>query len=197
GPLLVLCLRAGRMRQWWRAALAAALTFTAVNLPIAVLYPDGWREFFRLNQSRGMDPDSIYNVISSFTGWAGFDGPLQPWESPSILNAVSMALFLAACAAVGVIAMTARRRPRVAQLAFLVVAAFLLTNKVWSPQFSLWLVPLALLAIPSVRVLLPWVVFDAFLWVAHMFYFHGTETLGLDAEGFYALGLVGHVLGRV
>jgi len=190
GPLLVLCLRAGRMRQWWRAALAAALTFTAVNLPIAVLYPDGWREFFRLNQSRGMDPDSIYNVISSFTGWAGFDGPLQPWESPSILNAVSMALFLAACAAVGVIAMTARRRPRVAQLAFLVVAAFLLTNMVSSPQFSLWLVPLAVLALPHRRLLLGWMVIDALVWAPRMYYFLGVDDMGLPEQWFTATVLV-------
>ncbi len=37
---------------------------------------------------------------------------------------------------------------RLAQLGFLVAAAFLLTNKVRSPQYSLWLVPLAVLALP-------------------------------------------------
>ena len=37
-------------------------------------------------------------------------------------------------------------RPRVAQVAFLLVAGFLLVNKVWSPQYSLWLLPLAVLA---------------------------------------------------
>lgn len=186
GPLLVLCLRAGRMRQWWRATIAAALTWTAVNLPIAVLYPDGWREFFRLNQVRAMDPDSIYNVISSFTGWAGFDGPVRSWESPTILNAVSMGLFLAACAAIGVIALTARRRPRVAQLAFLVVAAFLLTNKVWSPQFSLWLVPLAVLALPHRRLLLGWMVIDALVWAPRMYYYLGVGDMGLPEQWFTA-----------
>ena len=39
-----------------------------------------------------------------------------------------------------------RHRPRVAQLTFLIVAAFVLCNKVYSPQFVMWLVPLAALA---------------------------------------------------
>ncbi|MGV7835601.1 hypothetical protein PJM48_29075, partial [Mycobacterium kansasii] len=87
--------------------------------------------------------DSLYNVFKSFTGWQGFDGPLGFWEPPVILNAVSAVLFGLCCLGIGYVALTAPRRPRVAQLAFLVVAVFLLTNKVWSPQFSLWLVPLA------------------------------------------------------
>jgi uncharacterized membrane protein len=41
-------------------------------------------------------------------------------------------------------------------VAFLVVAAFLLTNKVWSQQFVLWLVPLAVLARPRWGAFLAW-----------------------------------------
>jgi uncharacterized membrane protein len=36
----------------------------------------------------------------------------------------------------------------VAQLFFLTLATFLLSNKVWSPQYVIWLVPLAVLARP-------------------------------------------------
>jgi uncharacterized membrane protein len=39
---------------------------------------------------------------------------------------------------------------------FLVVAAFLLVNKVYSPQYVLWLLPLAALARPRWRDLLIW-----------------------------------------
>ena len=41
----------------------------------------GWWEFFRLNQSRAADPDSLYYVVSGFTGWPGFDGPLGAGRS--------------------------------------------------------------------------------------------------------------------
>jgi uncharacterized membrane protein len=50
----------------------------------------------------------------------------------------------------------APRTPRFAQLGFLVVAGFLLVNKVYSPQYVLWLLPLAVLARPRWRDLLIW-----------------------------------------
>ena len=160
GPLLVLCLRTGRMREFTKTAGTAVLTWMLVNLPVLLLFPRGWSEFFRLNSRRGDDMDSIYNVVKSFTGWQGFDPGLGFWEPPTVTNTVSAALFLVCCAAIAYLALTAARRPRFAQLAFLVVAAFLLTNKVWSPQFSLWLVPLAVLALPHRRILLAWMTID-------------------------------------
>ena len=190
GPLLVLCVRTGTLTFWARATAAAAATWFAVNLPIALLFPRGWAEFFRLNSDRGADPDSIYNVISSFTGWSGFDGPLGPGEKPVILNAVTALLFLAVCLAVAYVGMTAPRRPRVASLCFLVVAGFLLTNKVWSPQYSLWLVPLAVLALPHRRILLTWMTIDALVWVPRMMYYLGVSNKGLPEQYFTAAVLL-------
>ena len=91
---------------------------------------------------------------------------------------------MSACAAIAYIALTAPVRPRVAQLAFLVVAAFLLTNKVWSPQFSLWLVPLAVLALPHRRILLAWMTIDALVWVPRMLYLYGEQNKGLPEQWF-------------
>ncbi|MGW1682138.1 glycosyltransferase family 87 protein [Saccharopolyspora sp. NPDC002376] len=188
GPLLILAWRAGKVSEAVRTVLAAALAWLAVNVPILVLYPDGWSEFFRLNNERPADPDSLYNVLMYFTGWTGFDGPLQNGATPTVLNAVSLVLFLLACAAIGWLALAARTRPRLAQLCFLVVAAFLLTNKVWSPQYSLWLVPLAVLAIPRWRLLLAWMAVDAAVWAPRMYYYLGTANKGLP-EGWF-LGAV-------
>jgi uncharacterized membrane protein len=184
GPLLVLCLRTGRIGEWVRAAAAAALAWGVVNAPIYLLHPRGWGEFLRLNTTRGQDPDSLYNVVTSFTGWPGFDGPLAPGQAPTVLNEVSLALFVLVCAAVAWLGLTAQRRPRVAQLCFLVVAGFLVTNKVWSPQYSLWLVPLAVLALPRTRLLLAWMVLDALVWVPRMYYYLGTANKGLPEQFF-------------
>ncbi|MBH0778613.1 DUF2029 domain-containing protein [Nocardia sp. NEAU-351] len=166
-------------------AFAAAVgTWGAVNLPIMLLYFDGWREFFRLNTTRHADPDSIYNVITSFTGWQGFDGYQPHGEPPTVLNLVSLLLFVAACLAITYIALTAPRRPRLAALCFLLIAAFLLTNKVWSPQYSLWLVPLAVLALPHRRILLAWMTIDALVWVPRMYYYLGVDRKGLPQQWF-------------
>jgi uncharacterized membrane protein len=78
----------------------------------------------------------------------------------------------------------------VTQLAFLVVAAFLLTNKVWSPQFSLWLVPLAVLALPHRRILLAWMTIDALVWVPRMYYLYSVPDRGLPEQWFTATVLL-------
>ncbi len=183
-PLVLLALRTGRLREVAKTAATAFATWLLVNLPIMALFPRGWSEFFRLNTRRGDDMDSVYNVVKSFTGWQGFDTDLGFWQPPTILNAVTAVLFVSCCIAIGYIALTARQRPRVAQLAFLVVAAFLLTNKVWSPQFSLWLVPLAVLALPHRRILLAWMTIDALVWVPRMLYLYGESNRGLPEQWF-------------
>jgi len=155
-----------------------------------VLFPRGWSEFFRLNARRGDDMDSLYNVVKSFTGWQGFDSGRGFWQPPNHLNVVVLVSFGLCCAAIGYVALTAPRRPRVAQLAFLAVAAFLLTNKVWSPQFSLWLVPLAVLALPHRRILLAWMTIDALVWVPRMFYIYSVPDRGLPEQWFTATVLL-------
>ncbi|UMB69763.1 glycosyltransferase family 87 protein [Mycobacterium paraterrae] len=184
GPLLVLGIRVGRLREVARTAAAAVVMWLLVNLPVLVLFPRGWSEFFRLNARRGEDMDSLYNVVKSLSGWRGFDTDLGFWQPPTNLNRVVLALFVLCCLAIAYVALTAPRRPRLAQLAFLVVAAFLLTNKVWSPQFSLWLVPLAVLALPHRRILLAWMTIDALVWVPRMYYLYSVPDRGLPEQWF-------------
>jgi uncharacterized membrane protein len=184
GPMLALGSRTGRLGALARTAAATATTWLLVNLPVLVLFPRGWSEFFRLNTRRGADMDSLYNVVKSFTGWRGFDPKLGFWQPPTVLNAVVVLSFAVCCAAIGYVALTAPLRPRVTQLVFLAVAAFLLTNKVWSPQFSLWLVPLAVLALPHRRILLAWMTIDALVWVPRMYFLYGNPNRGLPEEFF-------------
>ena len=184
GPMLVLGIRTGRLGALARTTAATTLTWLLVNLPVLLLFPRGWSEFFRLNTRRGDDMDSMYNVVKSFTGWSGLDPKLGFWQPPTVLNTVVAVFFVVCCAAIAYVAFTAGRRPRVAQLLFLVVAAFLLTNKVWSPQFSLWLVPLAVLALPHHRILLAWMTIDALVWVPRMYYLYGNPNRSLPEQFF-------------
>ena len=189
-PLLLLAVRTGRFGDAVRTISVAVLVWCAANLPVLLMYPRGWSEFFRLNTRRNQDMDSVYNVIRSFTGWRGFNPDLGFWQPPIVLNIVTGVLFLLCCAAIAYIALTAPRRPRIAQLAFLVVATFLLVNKVWSPQFSLWLVPLAVLALPHRRVLMAWMTIDALVWVPRMFYLYGEQSKGLPEQWFTTTVLI-------
>jgi uncharacterized membrane protein len=190
GPILLLCLRAGQLRAGLQATAAAAGTWVTVNLPVALLFPDGWSEFFRISGRQGADPDSLYTVVSTFTGWPGVDGAPAPGQIPVGLNVVSATLFGLACIGIGWVTLAAPRRPRLAQLCFLVLCAFLLVNKMWSPQYSLWLVPLAVLAIPQWKPVLAWMVLDALVWVPRMAYYLGPDHKGLPIEPFLGAVLV-------
>ena len=68
----------------------------------------------------------------------------------------SLAAFAVGCLLVGVLILAAPRRPRVPQAFLLVLIAFLLVNKVWSPQYAIWLVPLVVLARPRLPAYLFW-----------------------------------------
>jgi uncharacterized membrane protein len=78
--------------------------------------------------------------------------------------------------AIVVLALVAPEPPRLAQLAFLALAAFLLVNKVWSPQYALWLLPLAVLARPRWRDVVIWQVAEVFYFVAIWWYLAGELT---------------------
>jgi uncharacterized membrane protein len=189
GVLFALCLRAGKLRPWVSTALSAGLAWLAVNLPVAVLAPDNWARFFTLSDTRPANPESIWAIAIHY--WPEFlDGPLAQDEAPSVLNATVAVLLLLSAGAICWLTLAAPLRPRVAQLAFLLVAAFLLLNKVYSPQYALWLVPLAVLARPRWRSLLLWQATEALVWTMTMLYYLGADNRGVDVEWFYlAVGL--------
>ena len=66
--------------------------------------------------------------------------------------------------------MTAKTRPRLMQLCFLTLAAFMLTNKVWSPQYVLWLIPFAVLARPNWKAIVLWQIAECWYFFAIWLY---------------------------
>jgi uncharacterized membrane protein len=150
GALFLLCLRAGRLRSFWVTAAAAAVTWLVVNVPVAVAAFAGWSKFYRLNSTRGADWGSIWYFFET-EHW-----PVLGSMGLGALNLVSLLLFVIACALIAVLILAAPRRPRLPQAFFLILAAFLLVNKVWSPQYVIWLVPLVVLARPRLWSYVLW-----------------------------------------
>jgi uncharacterized membrane protein len=193
GPLLLLCLRTGRFSGFVRAAIAAAVVWLVINVPIMTLYPAGWYEFIKLNSERVAEYDSWYAIYTKLADSHIFDNASGS-ATPTFLNLLSLALFALACVAIAWFALSAQRRPRLAQLIFLVVAAFLLTNKVWSPQYSLWLLPLAVLALPRWRPLLAWQFSEVVVWILLMFSFAGEQNKGLSIYPFIGAAILRDIL---
>ncbi|MYS20619.1 Uncharacterized membrane protein [Streptomyces sp. DvalAA-14] len=184
--LFILCLRAGRLRQWSAALGGAVVAWLLVNLPVMLLAPDGWAQFYTFSRDRTTDYGSFWLIIMERSG-----NPLTG------VNAYGTAVMLLLCAGIAALALYAPRRPRVGQLAFLVVAALVIGNKVYSPQYVLWLLPLAVLARPRWRDLLIWqgaeVLYFLGIWM-RLAYVTGTKHHGLTADA-YHLAIAAHLLG--
>lgn len=147
GPLLILCLRAGRLRYWLLTAGGALLMWLAANLPVMLARFEGWSRFYTFSSERGADFGSPWLVARDAFG---IDPPIGQ------LNLWAAGVLLVLCAGIGLLILAAPRRPRLHQVVFLTVAAFVITNKVYSPQFVVWLIPLAVLARPRWRDFLWW-----------------------------------------
>ncbi|MFD5080685.1 glycosyltransferase family 87 protein [Streptomyces sp. NPDC058371] len=192
GPLLMLCWRAGKWRAFWTAVGGSLVAWLAVNLPVMAFAFDGWSKFYTFSQERGVDFGSVWLILS------------QRWQSSLLttdnVNTFATILMLLACAGIAALTVTAPRRPRFAQLAFLIVAAFILTNKVYSPQYVLWLVPLAVLARPRWRDFLIWqaceVAYFLGIWMYLAYTTSGDAHKGLPTEGYQAAIAV-HLLGTL
>jgi len=160
GALLVVCLRRRRIGAFLTATAAAVVSWTLLNLPPILYGFDQWARFWEFNDERGADLGSIWLIASQ----AGLD------VTPEGINLASWIWFGAVCVAVLALGLLAPHTPRIPQLAFLVVVGFLVVNKVYSPQYVLWLLPLAVLARPRWRDLLVWQAGEAVYFVAVWFY---------------------------
>ncbi|MFJ3306066.1 glycosyltransferase family 87 protein [Streptomyces sp. NPDC086549] len=191
GPLLLLCWRAGKWRDFGKALGGAAVAWLAVNLPVMMFAFEGWSKFYTFSQERGVDFGSFWLI------WA--QNSTNPPTTDTV-NTLAALLMLLCCAGIAVLTFTAPRRPRFAQLAFLIVAAFILTNKVYSPQYVLWLVPLAALARPKWRDFLIWqaceVAYFLGIWMYLAYTTSGEAHKGLPTQGYHwAIAL--HLLGTL
>ncbi|MFI7481242.1 glycosyltransferase family 87 protein [Kocuria sp. M1R5S2] len=162
GAVVVLAVRRREAGPALRAAAGTVGAWLAVNLPFALLDPVQWGWFWQFSQDRGAGFSSVWHW------WNDVAAPRLgiPLLSAEGINLLALAGFGLACVLILVLGLTAREEPRLEQLAFLVLAAFVLTNKVYSPQFVVWLVPLLVLARPRVAEFVVWQLVEVVHWVA-------------------------------
>jgi uncharacterized membrane protein len=182
GAVFVICLRDRRIRDFTVATAGAVVAWVVAQLPAYVTGREQWEVFWRFNADRGSDLGSAWLVVTQAADTA---------FAAETINLFSWAFLLAWCVGVLAVGLAAPRTPRLAQLGFLLVAGLLLVNKVYSPQYVLWLLPLAVLARPRWRDLLIWQAGEV-LYFAMVWWYLGGEldpAGGADA-GFYWLAIV-------
>lgn len=187
GPVLLLGLRARRAPEAAAAAGVGAATWVLVNAPVYLLWPRSWHRFSELNWERPVDWGTLWYIGDHFprgSGRYGFGAFHALAGQVSTLNLLTYALMGMAFLGIAALAFRAPRRPRLAQLAFLTVAAFLIFNKVWSQQFVLWLLPLVVLARPRWGAFLAWQAAE----VGYFLAFYG-ELLGASGRPVFPEGV--------
>ncbi|GGL01304.1 membrane protein [Sphaerisporangium melleum] len=182
GPLFLLALRSRKLQAFLWAVAGTVITWVAVNLPFMLLAFDGWKRFYVFSSERGADWGSLWFFFQR-RGWP-FLGDAER------LDMLGIASFGVLCLAIAVLALAAPTRPRLMQLCFLVLAAFMVTNKVWSPQYVLWLVPFAVLARPKWKPLVLWQVAECWYFFAIWLYLvtqqPGNEALGWGDGAYFS-----------
>ena len=188
--IAILALRTRRFADPVWAVVTAGLVWIAVNVPLGLAYHRGWWEFYKFSIDRPTERSTLWAIGRTIRTASLSDSDAPFWVPPGSVVALALLIALAAVAAAGLLA---PQRPRLAQLAFLCVLAFLLTTKVWSPQYSLWLVPLLALARPRWRLNLIWQFSEIVVWMLTL-----TVLLGLSvpAHGVSYGGLVIALLAR-
>jgi uncharacterized membrane protein len=171
-PLFGLSALFGDARPWRERLLrAAAVTGAAVgawalvNLPVALLAPDNWSEFYRFSQQRSGTAASSWEILSNMGWWF-------TWIEDR--NRYAAMLFLAGAAAIVALGWR-RHRTHLWVLFTPVLAWFMLTNKVYSPQFDLWLYPLLVMTAPRLWPLAWFALGDVAAYFAEFWWFAGNE----------------------
>ena len=136
-PIAFILWRDTKLKELVKYVAVVAVTWLAINAPFALTTPTGWWRFFKLNLERGADWGSIWLALQ------------QLGLSLTNLNYLSILVLLIALTSVAIVLFELKYTPTLASVAFIVMAAVMIASKVYSPQFVLWLTPLAVIALTN------------------------------------------------
>jgi uncharacterized membrane protein len=161
-PICLDRLREGDRRGAVRIAGFGAATWLVVNLPFALASFERWSYFFRFSSSRPPTPGTLwYAACRTLTGEDGCG-------AIGAVNALSALAFVAGALVLWRASVRSDPDGRPWRLALPLLALFLLTSKVYSPQYSLWLLPFFALVLPDVRWFALFAAADAAVFVTEL-----------------------------
>ena len=138
-PIALIYFRREDLLKFVKYSAVVVATFAAVNLPVALTTFDGWWRFYSLNLNRGSDWGSLWYALSNL----GLDLTHQ--------NYLSVLLLLIAITLFSLFFLQTVDVLKLAHVALFIMVAVMAVSKVYSPQYVLWLVPLAVIALIDKR----------------------------------------------
>ena len=136
-PIVFIFWRESKNKEGIKYIAVTLGIWLAINLPFALTTPTGWWRFYKLNLERGPDWGSIWLALQ------------QLGINFTNLNYLSILLLLIAFTTIAVLLFELNHTPTLASVAFFVLASVMLASKVYSPQYVLWLTPLAVIALTN------------------------------------------------
>jgi uncharacterized membrane protein len=136
-PIAFILWRDTKIKELLKYIAIVSITWIAINAPFALTTPTGWWRFYKLNLERGPDWGSIWLALQ------------QLGVNLTNLNYLSILLLLIALTSVAIMLFELKYTPTLASVAFIVLASVMVASKVYSPQYVLWLTPLAAIALTN------------------------------------------------
>ena len=133
-PIALILFRKSKLKELILYLAFTSATWLLINLPFIITTPTGWLRFFKLNSERSADWGSIWHALEIFG------------LKINHLNLITVIAFALGALAFTLFVFGIPEVPKLATIAFFIVAIFVTTSKVYSPQYILWLTPLAILA---------------------------------------------------
>jgi len=182
-PIIFILWRSNQIREIVKYAATTFGMWLAINLPFALTTPTGWWRFYKLNLSREADWGSLWLAFSQLgLGLAN-------------LNYLAVLLLLIGLTSFVIFLFEVKNTPTLASVAFIVLAIVMVASKVYSPQYVLWLTPLAVIALTNKKDLHAfwiWQIAETMYHVAiwqHLALFTGAA-FGLQEGGYATITLI-------
>jgi len=182
-PIIFILWRSNQIREMFKYAVTTVAIWLAINLPFALTTPTGWWRFYKLNLEREADWGSL---------WLAFS---QLGLGLVNLNYLAVFLLLIGLTAFVIFLFEVKNTPTLASVAFIVLAIVMIASKVYSPQYILWLTPLAVIALTHKKDLHAfwiWQIAETMYHVAiwqHLALFTGAA-FGLQEGGYATITLI-------
>ena len=182
-PIVFILWRSNQIRELVKYVLTTFAVWLAINLPFALTTPTGWWRFYKFNMEREADWGSL---------WLAFS---QLGLGLTNLNYLAILLLLIGLTSFVIFVFELKSTPTLASVAFIVIAIVMIASKVYSPQYVLWLTPLAVIALTHKKDLHAfwiWQIAETLYHVAiwqHLALFTGAQ-FGLQEGGYATITLI-------
>ena len=134
-PIIFILWRRDDVKTISKYVMTTLGVWLAINMPVMLTTPQGWWHFYKLNLDRGSDWGSLWYSLTLLGLHIRF------------LNYLTILTLLLVLAAMVIFLLEIEHIPALAEVSFIILAGTLCIGKVYSPQYVLWLVPLAVIAL--------------------------------------------------